>query len=123
MEAITLRPDLRESLEREAQRLALSLDDLANEAIENYMRQLQRAKIDDEIGAFHAKHQELKRQYLGQWVAFHEKRLVDHDIDRATLYRRIRKAYGDIAVLIRQVEDEPDREIWFRTISTGKIER
>ena len=38
-----------------------------------------------------------------------------------TLYRRVRAKYGQIAVLLRQVKEQPYEEIWLRTPSTSKV--
>ncbi len=120
---IVLRPELRERLEKEAQADSKSLDELVNEALEEYVHARQRAKLDKEIAAYEAMHPELKEKYLGQWVAVHERKLVDHDEDLSALYWRIEDRYGSTAVLIRQVKEQPIEEVWIRTPSTGKIIR
>ena len=43
--------------------------------------------------AFQALHSSLLAKYPGQYVAIHNGRLVDHDTDQVTLYRRCRQAY------------------------------
>jgi hypothetical protein len=94
---------------------------MVNEAVEHYLRERQRAKLDQEILAYEALHTELWQKHLGQWVAVHEQKLVDYDSDRAALYRRVRAKYGQISVLLRQVTEQPVEEVWLRTPSTGKI--
>ena len=121
MDAIVLRTDLRETLEKDAEQEARSVNDLVNEAVEHYLRERQRAKLDQEIAAYEAMHAELRQKYLGQWVAVHEQKLVDHDRDGSALYRRIRARYGQTSVLLRQVTDQPVEEVWLRTPSTGKV--
>ena len=46
---IVLRADLRETLEKDAEQEARSLDDMVNEAVEHYLRERQRAKLDQEL--------------------------------------------------------------------------
>jgi hypothetical protein len=123
MDTITLKPDLLKTLERDAEQEARSLDDIVNEAIECYLRERQRAKLDREIEAYEALHTELKEKHLGDWVAIHDQELVDYDRDRVALYQRIRAQYGRTSVLIRQVTDRPREEVWLRTPSTGRVER
>jgi hypothetical protein len=123
MDAIALRDDLRETLERDAEQEAKSISEIVNEAVERYLHERQLAKLDAEVATYERMYPELHQKYLRQWVAVHEQRLVDHDGDRAALYRRVRATYGRTAVLIRQVTDQPDNEIWIRTPSTGKIEQ
>ncbi len=121
MEAIELKPELRQTLEQVALQQASSVTTLVNQAVENYLRQQQRAKLDQEIAAFEKMHPELKKSYLGEWVAVHQQALVDHDKDVPALYRRIRAKYGRTSVLIRQVSESAVEEVWSRTPSTGKI--
>jgi len=123
MGEIVLRSDLHETLEKDAEREARSVNEIVNEAIERYLHERQIAELDVEIAAFEKLHPELRLKYLGQWVAVHEQKLVDHDRDRAALYKRVRAAYGRTDVLIRQVTERPDNEIWVRTPSTGKVEQ
>ena len=121
MESIMLRPDLLESLEQSAKQKAQSVNELVNKAVERYLSEEQAAKLDQEIAAYEAMHADLKQKYFRRWVAVHEQKLVDYDSDRAALYRRVRAKYGKITVLIRQVSDQPNEDLWIRTPSTGKI--
>jgi len=59
-------------------------------------------------------HAELVKQYLGQIVAIHDGRLVDHDPDPVTLLQRIRQNYPNQVVLRRKVESVPERELRVR---------
>lgn len=118
-----LEPSLRAWLEQDAAQDVRSVDELVNEAVAQYLRQRQEAKIDREIAAYEAMHAQLVRDHLGEWVAIHRQQLVDHDSDRAALYRRIRSQYGRTAVLIRQVAADPVEEVWVRTPATGRTLR
>ncbi|MCI0576612.1 MAG: DUF5678 domain-containing protein [Chloroflexi bacterium] len=122
MDTVKLKPDLHERLAQDAVQEARTVDDLVNEAVEHYLLERQRAKIERETAAFEALYPQLREQFLGEWVAFHNQKLVDHDTDRSALYQRVRKAYGKISVLIRQVTEQYNDEIWIRTPSTGKVE-
>lgn len=121
MEPITLRPKLLETLEKDAKRQTKSVNDVVNEAVEYYLREQQRSKLDLEVAAYEDMHSELRKTYLGQWVAIHNQQLVDSDTDRIALYFRIRRKYGQVSILLRQVKDQPVEEIWVRTPCTGKI--
>ena len=114
MDAIILRPDLLEALEKNACVQTKSVSDLVNEAVARYLLDLQRAKLAEEIGAYENRHRELKKKYLGQWVAIHLGQLVDRDANRSELYRRVRERYGRTSVLIRQVREEAVEEIRWR---------
>ncbi len=121
MSAVELRDDLRETVEKTAEQESRSVDELVNEAVRLYLRERQRTKLDKEIAAYEAMHTELRQKHLGQWVAIHDQKLVDHDADGSALYQRIRAKHGRTSVLIRQVTDQPIEEARIRTPSTGKI--
>ncbi len=121
MDVIVLRSDLREILEKDAEQETRTINDIVNEAVEHYLREQQQAKLDQEIESYEAMHPKLRQKYIGQWVAVHKQKLVDHDSDGSALYRRIRAKYGRTSVLIRQVTEQPLEEVWLRTPSTGKI--
>ncbi len=98
MDEIVLRADLLEALDRNAEQEARSVNEIVNEALERYLHERHIAKLDAEIAAFEKLHPELRQKYLGQWVAVHEQQLVDHDSDRATLYKRVRAAFRSIGL-------------------------
>ncbi len=108
MQTIVLEPRVLEGLNREAKTQARDLNEIVNETLEKYLQERRRAKLLDEIQAYIKLHPRLKKKYLGQWVAIHEHKLVDHDGEHAVLYRRVREKYGRAAVLIRRVEKQAD---------------
>jgi hypothetical protein len=123
MDTIVLEPNLRAWLEQDAEQDTRSINDLINEAVAQYLRERQQAKLDREIAAYEAMHPQLVLDHAGEWVAIHRQELVDHDHDRVALYRRIRSRYGRTSVLIRQIMDDPIEEVWLRTPSTGRSNR
>lgn len=120
MEAITLRNDLRETLEENARSESKSVDEIINEAVEYYLREQHVEALELEITAYRRMHARLFKEYAGQWVAIHDQKLFDSDHDRAALYQRVRSNLGQRVVLIRQVLPQPDADIWMRTPSYGK---
>lgn len=120
-ETFTLRPDLHERLVRSAADTTRSLNDLINEALESYFEARQDEILDREAAANRDLHAELWRTMPGEWVAIHQQRPVDHDIDQMALYRRVRHTYGSTPVLMRRVGERPTEEIWIRTPSTGSV--
>ena len=119
---VTIRSDLTETLQERAQQGDRSLDDLVNEAVEQYLQEQQRRKIDREILAYHRLHPDLWRTMANQWLAVHNGEVVDQDSDRQALYRRIRAKYGRTSVLIRQVKWDAEEEFWLKTPSTGRTD-
>jgi len=68
-----------------------------------------------EKAAFMAMHLELLEKYEGQFVAISQGQVVDHDQDVLTLVRRIDLDYPEQAVLVKQVVDQPDQDLHFRS--------
>jgi hypothetical protein len=71
--------------------------------------------VRDEITAYHALHPMLWAQYPKQHVAIHGGQLLDHDENKVALRRRINQSYPNQFVLVRQVEREPERVLYFRS--------
>jgi hypothetical protein len=86
------------------------LEDLIQEALQQYIWESRERQIDREMQAYRALHLELKQHYLGEYVAIYNGKLVDHDVDRRTLSQRVHQRYADAVVLITPVEPQPDRE-------------
>jgi hypothetical protein len=80
------------------------------EALRRYLWEARERKIDQEMTAYRAMHSELKQRLLGEYVAIHHGKLVDHDPDRNALSSRVRQRYGNAALLITPVQVEAERE-------------
>ncbi len=111
MSTITLSPQLIAELEQAASEQAMNPEQLLEDAVRTYLRQLERDKIKAEAEAFRQLHPELVKQYLGRYVAIHNGKVVDHDPDFQALHQRIRQRFGRQAVLLRQVTPEPERTL------------
>lgn len=65
-------------------------------------------KLADEEAAWYAMSPQQKAPYRGQYVAIHDGRVVDADIDRRSLYVRVRQRFGQEVVPILNADwDEP----------------
>lgn len=111
MATIDVSSEIRAQLEADAARESRSVEDLVNQLLRAYLRDRQRQKIARETEAYDSLHPALVADHLGRWVAIHGEQLVDSDGDLAALHARIRAQYGRTAVLIRQVERTPEREL------------
>lgn len=74
----------------------------------------QRSIMEQNVATFHAMHRELVEQYLGQYVAICDGKMVDHDADPILLMERIRRDYPQQIVLRRKVENVVERELRIR---------
>ncbi len=72
-----------------------------------------RAKIHTEAEAWRSVPTTVRRSYGDDFVAVHGGRVVDHDGDRLTLYRRLRARFGDIPILITPADAVSPREFQF----------
>lgn len=115
MSIVTLQSDLAERLEETAAQRKVEPNDLLDLAVRAYLRQIDRETIKIEAEAFRAMHSELVAQHLGKFVAIHRKEVVDIDGDFQALHSRIRNRFGQLPVLLRQVEQEPERTLVFRS--------
>ncbi|MEK7278750.1 MAG: DUF5678 domain-containing protein, partial [Chloroflexota bacterium] len=66
--------------------------------------QAQRKKIDAEAEWWRAVSPETRARYSGEFVAIHNRQVVDHDRDEDKLRKRIRAKFGKTAVLLTPAE-------------------
>lgn len=112
---ITISSETMQELTVVAETQATSVDELAEKAIQQFLRQLERHKIKTEVKAFQQQHPELVRRYLGQYVAMHEGEVVDCDENFQAIHQRVRQHFGRQAVLIRQVTHSAERVLTVRS--------
>ena len=68
----------------------------------------QRTAMKREIEAYKAMHPELVKNYLGQYVAVYQGKLIDHDPDLVALHQRITAKYPHKTILSRLVQNEAE---------------
>lgn len=115
MEAIVLQPQLMEQVVLIASQESRKPDELVESAVRDYLRGLQRKKIEAEVHAYESMHAELVKAHMGHYVALHRGQLVDFDEDFGALHQRVRQRYGNEAVLVRRVEALARPELLFRS--------
>ena len=115
MTDIVIPSRLVEQLEWIAETRSQKTEAIVEEALQNYLRQIEREKIQREAEAFREMYEELRNKHFGDYVAIHEGRVVDFDKDFVALHTRIRERYGRRPVLIRRVESTPERDLIFRS--------
>ncbi len=93
----------------------VSIEEVLHRAVTHYRHELERRKIDAEAEAYKRKHPHLRAKYLGRYVAMHDGRVVDSDRDLDALNKRIRTRFGRTPVLMRLVEEQPERVLVFRS--------
>jgi hypothetical protein len=115
MAIITLDADTQETAEIVSTMTGKPIDQIIEEALNQQLRHLNRQKIDAETSSFLRLHEELKKQYFGQYVAIHNGNVVATGENFESIVLKVRQEFGRVAVLIRQVEESPIRTIQFRS--------
>jgi len=105
MPTVTVEPELYRRIEEVALEHKAGIGEIFNEAARRYLWELDRRKISEESKIYRQRHAELKAQYLGQYIAVHNGRVVDHDADFETLRHRVRRRFGSTPVMITRVEE------------------
>lgn len=73
------------------------------------------AQMDFEEAAYEIQHKELFKEFAGQYVAIHKGKLVDHDKDELSLYRRINSRFPHDVVLLKKVQEWPEPDLYYRS--------
>lgn len=104
-------PELMQRVEQFARTEKMDETAVVETAVEYYLDQAEREKIHAETQLFWQMYEELQANYLGQYVAMREGRVVDHDHDVLQLEQRIVDRFGDIALLIAPVTASTRKEL------------
>lgn len=122
MTSINLAPELVQQIETLAATAEVDADTLVDKAVRAYILQVQREKIRVETEAFNAQYEQLCSKYMGHYVAIHQGKVIDHDLDLRTLHLRVFEQLGHTPVLLKKVTDKQERELVFRSPHLEPIE-
>ena len=117
MSEIVLHEPLASQIRREAEAAGIDVESLIEEALRHYRFQAQRKKIDSESEWWRTASPDVRARYAREFVAVHNKEVVDHDRDEEALRKRVRAKYGKTAVLLTPAEGR--REL--RIVSTRMV--
>jgi hypothetical protein len=131
MYQVTLPDKTAEKLEQVASYQGMNATDLLLKLVEDYLTEnvsthspfvsdLRVQKIEAEQKQYEAQHSTLLKLYKDQYIAMHEGEVIDHDLDRVVLSRRVRQHYGNTPVFIVQVRNEPRLTIYVRSPRMAK---
>lgn len=115
MTTITLPSKLAQQIENFGGENESDRQAFVEKAIQAYLMQMRREKIEAETDAFNAQYEKLRENYSGYYVAIHQGKVIDHDLDLRTLHLRVYEQVGRTPVLLKQVTNEPERELTFRS--------
>lgn len=118
---ITVSSKVYRRIVEQAQQNRKDVSDLVNDVVANAFvpntpeEHPARDKMLQEIEAYKKMHPRLVKKYLGQFVAIHKGKLVDHDSDKEALFLRVQEKFPGQIVLQRQVLENPDPVLHFRS--------
>ena len=109
-------------LEKVAEAEGTSASELAERALQQFLRDEARRLLHKEAEAFRAMHADLLARFAGEYVAMYQGRVVDHDTDQLALLLRMEEHYPNTPVLIKPVRPEIDEVFTIRSprISYGR---
>lgn len=100
MSEIVLGEPLASQIRAAAEAQGIAVEALIEDALRQYRFQAQRARLESEAQWWWSAPVELRSGYAGEFVAIHDRQVVDHDKSDEDLRRRIRSRFGKTAVLI-----------------------
>lgn len=128
MTEVLMRGQVAERLQVVAKTYGLAVSELVDQALDLYLAssrveheqkspsaqsldewEKQSETIAQEQAIYESQHAVLYKKYAGQFIAMHRGQVVDNDLDRKALSRRIRQRYGKQPILITPVLAEPRR--------------
>jgi hypothetical protein len=112
---IMLHPEVRRAVEQISDNDDVTIEELVNRAVRDYVDKFKRQSLESEIQAFEAMHSALIKTHRGQYVAVYRGRVIDADPDFEALYLRVRSQYENDPVLIRPVTREPTETLEIRS--------
>jgi hypothetical protein len=115
MVTVTLKPDVAEQVSQLADETQTQAEAIVDEALRNYLAQARREKLEAENRAFEQQRVTLLAQYRGEYVALHGGRVIDHDPDVRALHLRVFAKLAHMPVLLKQVTESSDRELFLRS--------
>ncbi|MBU0512053.1 MAG: hypothetical protein KJ638_10205 [Chloroflexi bacterium] len=120
MQAVAVESKLYRRVEEVALEQGSSINDLLAQSLRYYLWELDRRKVSAETRVYHQRHEELKAQYLGQYIAMRNGQVVDQDRDFRALRQRVRKHFGQKPVMITLVEDAYEHPLTRRGFRAGE---
>lgn len=109
-----------ERLKQTTAEQGVTLEQVLADLAQKYVADAWERVIDQETESYKILHPHLKDTYLGQHVAIHEGKLIDHDTDASNLVRRVQDKYRRVPILITQVHEQPVREFVIRSPHLAK---
>ncbi|MEW6029471.1 MAG: DUF5678 domain-containing protein [Chloroflexota bacterium] len=112
MATFKISEELAGTIQKEAMLRGMSVEDYLQSAVRRERTISARVKIESEQEWWLGLPLSQRAKYEGEFVAIHNRKLVDHDKDEQALYARTRKKFGKTPVLIMPAEGPREIRIY-----------
>ncbi|MCS6909139.1 MAG: hypothetical protein NZM11_01000 [Anaerolineales bacterium] len=111
MSELVLHDPLASEVRRMAEIEGTTAEQIVAEAVRQYRAAARERKIRAEAEWWRNAAPELRARYAGQFVAVHERQVIDHDTDENLLFERVQERWPGAAVLITAATGRPEVHI------------
>jgi len=112
MATLHISEELVGDIKEEAALRGISVEEYLRSAVKRARQLNARQKIEREQAWWLALPLNKRARYEGEFVAIHNKKIIDHDKDKTALYRRTREKYGKTPVLVMPAEGAREIHIY-----------
>lgn len=110
--ALQISDELARTIQKEAEARGKTVEDFLKSAIQRERTLAERQKIEEEQEWWVNRPLTERAKYEGEFIAIHNRKLVDHDKSEKKLYSRVREKYGKTPVLIMPAEGPREIQIF-----------
>ncbi|MBP7962138.1 MAG: hypothetical protein KBG20_16160 [Caldilineaceae bacterium] len=107
-------PDLVAQIEQAATEKEMTGEEVLASAVSDYLERRAHRKIVAESEAFAHQRPQILAAYPNEYIAMHNGHVVDHDPDLRSLNLRVRRRFGQAAILMQKADAE-SKELIFRS--------
>ncbi len=111
MSEIVVHEPLASYIRQEAEAEGIGVESLLDPALRHYRFEAQRKKINSEAEWWRTLPADARAPYAGEFVAIHNRQIVDHGSDEESLRQRVRARYGKTAVLVTPAEGQRELHV------------
>lgn len=112
MIALNISDELALAIKEEAAIRGLSVEEYLRFTVKRERTLSVRQKLEQEQAWWFTLPLRERAKYEGEFIAVHERKLIDHDKNETVLYKRIRNTYGKTPVLIMPAEGPREIHIY-----------
>lgn len=110
--ALQISDELARTIQKEAKARGKTVEDFLRSAVQRERTLAERQKIEEEQEWWANLPLTERAKYEGEYIAIHNRKLVDHDKNENKLYSRVREKYGRTPVLIMPAEGPREVQIF-----------